>query len=158
MAQIGAGSYVVYSDGQNSIVLVYRGQSGGAWVVDFVAGTDPNGPRKSREYRDASGQATRLEVVDGPTLTFNPNNCTRTLGLCRFRQNGPEGQTLQIRQTELAPGGFSYSLALVMPDQTEFMLERGTMQIDALGVISDGRITGQDGPQKPMRLVQAVYR
>ena len=95
--RIGAGSHLVFDLGTHSITRAYRGPSGGAWLVDVVEGRDPNGPRLSRDYRDARGQLLRVDDATGLTLRFAPHNCQRTSGACLFIQTGPDGESQQGR-------------------------------------------------------------
>ena len=156
--RIGAGSYVVYSDGSRSFTNVYRGQTGPHWVVDLVEGADPNGPQISREYRDWLGQVVRIDYANGAVFRFNPHDCQRTPGPCIFTQTSPDGTTQQGRITTPTRNGYSYELKII-PDRGDAVLvSSGVMVLDAMGGFARGTITAQDGTVTVVRQVQAVYR
>ena len=157
--QIGAGSSLVIDLGTHSITQAYRGPSGGAWVVDVVEGRDPNGPRLSRDYRDARGQLLRVDYTTGLSLRFTPHNCQRTIGACLFIQTGPDDESQQGRLTAVTPEGLQYETTVfTRPGGDPILLERGDITLDAMGSSTGGQITAQDGSVMLVRLVQAVYR
>ena len=158
MDQIGAGSYVILSAGPRDFVQVYRGASGPYWVVDVIEGRDPNGPRTSREYRDALGQLVRVENADGVTFSFDPNNCQHTLGRCPFAQISPAGQTPMVRQTSATADGYGYQTFLFNGDGTPVLAETASISVDAMGSPLSGKITSQDGSVMRIGQLQAVYR
>jgi hypothetical protein len=158
MAAIGAGSYIIYSDGSQSFVQVYRGQSGPDWIVDLIPGTDPNGTRSSREYRDARGQMVRVDYASGMSLSFSPHNCQRVPGPCIFIQTGTQGRTQQGRLVTATQGGFRYELSIFDSQENPVLAESGEIVLDEMGSIRDGTITRQDGAVMRIRQVQAVYR
>ncbi len=158
MDQIGTGSYVILTAGARTFVQVFRGPSGPYWVVDVVDGQDPNGPRVSREYRDALGQMVRVENADGSQFSFAPNNCQHTLGTCQFTQTGPDGQTPMVRQSVATADGYSYQLFLFNGDGSPALAESTSIALDSMGSPLSGNITVQDGSVMRITQVQAVYR
>ena len=159
MADIGAGSYLVFDVGARRFTQVFRGPSGGLWVVDMIDGADPNGPRLSREIRNAQGQLVQVDYATGLTLEFTPHNCQRTLGPCLFIQTGPDGPSQQVRLTVATADGFSYESSIFPSPRSEpVLVGSGRMTLDALGSPAGGQITAQDGSVQQVMLVQAVYR
>lgn len=159
IADIGAGSYIVYQAGSHSFVQVYRGASGPFWVVDVVDGTDPNGSRLSREFRDARGQLVRVDYASGLSLRFNPHNCQRSVGACLFIQTGPDGDSQHGRLTTATADGYTYESSVFdRPGGNPVLAETGRIVLDAFGSNAAGQITAQDGTVTQVRLVQAVYR
>lgn len=158
MAAIGAGSYIIYNDGSQSFVQVYRGQSGQDWIVDLIPGPDPNGTRSSREYRDARGQLVRVDYATGMSMAFSPHNCQRVLGPCIFIQTGTQGRTQQGRLVTATREGFRYELSIFDSQENPVLAETGVMVLDEMGSFLEGTITRQDGTVTRIRQVQAVYR
>lgn len=157
--RIGAGSYLVFDAGDKQFTQVFRGLSGQDYVVDLIDGSDPNGPRLSREYRDGQGQLLRVDYDMGLSLRFSPHNCQRTLGACVFVQTGPDGQTQMGRLVTATPDGLSYQLSVFPSPRSEPVLaESGVVALDQMGSTAGGQITAQDGTVMQVRLVQAVYR
>ena len=157
--RIGASSDLEFDLGTRSITQVFRGPSGGAWVVDVVEGRDPNGPRLSRDYRDARGQLLRVDYATGLSSRFTPHNCQRTIGACLFIQTGPDGESQQGRLTAVTPEGLQYQTSVInRPGGDPIPVERGDITLDAMGSSTGSQITAQDGSVMQVRLVQAVYR
>jgi hypothetical protein len=158
MPAIGAGSYIIYTNGSQSFVQVFRGQTGSEWIVGVITGTDPNGTRVSREYRDARGQMLRVEYALGMSMAFTPNNCQRVPGPCIFIQTGTQGRTQQGQLVTVTRSGFSYELSIFDSQENPVLAESGEMVLDEMGSFLQGTITRQDGTVTQIRQVQAVYR
>lgn len=125
------------SDGARFELVLERLGSDGGRLWRVVSGDDPAAGEEatiSRFDENAEGQMLELRQV-GAHYRFLPHDCARTLGLCAFRIEGPQGVREFQRITGRDGKRWVYSLFEDRLDEPELVPVRiGAVTYDAAGV------------------------
>lgn len=146
------GEYVTIDQSQDGrIHHVFRGKSGGKYVLDSYRGKKPQGKPEFTTYLDKDGNYLRWVRKDGFEIRYHPHDCTRTLGQCSYTEAHSDGtNNARTRITKATKRGFSFKEY----DQSGKFLFGGQFDIDAHGWAGKGSIDGYRGKQR-YRLVKS---
>lgn len=104
------GQYQVVHTNEGAVLVNrYVGQVGDLFAFEVYFGTEPIGVPVEHVFTDASGQFVRSEQPNGRVSYFEPNDCSRTPGECRYvaRQNTGAAQSF-VQSTEPTSDGFRF--------------------------------------------------
>ncbi|WP_166417377.1 hypothetical protein [Cochlodiniinecator piscidefendens] len=140
------GSYVsIHQSGIGLIHHVFRGRDGNAHRVESYRGPAPEGIPEFTTYLDQHGNYVRWGNAEGIQAEYQPHNCVRTLGECRFTKTTANGEVSDwVRRTIATSDGYSYQLLREGDTEPTYS---GHAVLDARGVAGSGAVLGPRGPQ-----------
>ncbi|NOX73082.1 MAG: hypothetical protein GXP03_05510 [Alphaproteobacteria bacterium] len=80
------------------LVSRYVGPRDGLYLFELFYGLAPNDIPNERIFLDRDGQFVKSIFVSGATTTFEPHDCSRTLGACSFTMRTKDGKTFSYTQ------------------------------------------------------------
>ena len=142
---LNAGDYVSVSQSRDGLIHhMFVGSDRGNYVVQSYRGASPEGEPAFTTVLDRDGNYLLWEDQDGYQVRYEPHDCTRTLGTCRYTEIRPNN--LRVRWTRVTTAtevGFKY----VETDRNGGRKVTGEIALDARGVAGDGTVNGYFGGQ-----------
>ncbi|MHA3916448.1 hypothetical protein [Halovulum sp. GXIMD14793] len=108
----------IESSGQNrtTSTLVYRGAEDGSFVFDAFHNASSGQP-DSRIFQDEQGNTQKVVHHNGSMITYQPHDCGRVLGVCRYTVTYANGNSQSFQRTTRTDGdGFISEHVLVRED------------------------------------------
>ena len=141
MPAIDAGSWFAMQGPEGPSMHVFRGKKGANYIYDVVPGTDPNGDKAFRDFRDAKGNVRKRVLSDGRTVVYSPHNCQRTIGQCTFiesgsRIDGSRYKTNMVRVNTPKSKGFEFVQVAIAGNGTQIPVRSGVVKaLDKKGML-----------------------
>lgn len=141
------GDFVVLEQSQGPLLHhVFRGRSGNTFILETFHGPNANGQPNTITYLDRNGNRLRVVGSDGSSVTYDPHDCARTLGQCRFTKTDADGMTKEhLRRTQQRKHGFSFTLY----DAGTALLQEGAFNLSSRGFAVNGWIKDTAGWDLP---------
>lgn len=156
MSLIAPGSTVVMknSDG-DSFTQLFLGKHGDHYVYQTFAGTRAKGEPLRTTYTLENGNEVFEVGAFGEVTRYEPHNCMRTLGKCRFVTYLPDSNGVRYRrQTKAVSGGFEFSLFV---DKNDLVIS-GRAMLDKMGIAKSGVFSVPNGPGFSVRILRSKYK
>lgn len=140
------GDYVVINQTQaGRVTHVFMGKVGNAYVIESYKGKVKPGERDFTTYLDQDGNYLKFVYPDGSMYKYQPHDCKRVLGTCRYTEIAPDGTRQKLTHVARAiRGGFEFQ---VLHEDGEVKLE-GQVMLDEHGNAGDGFTRGGSRVEK----------
>ena len=151
---LNTGDYVTVDQSRSGrIHHVYSGRQGNNYVINSYRGATPTGTPAFTTLLDRNGNYLIWERADGYQVRYEPHDCTRTLGKCRYTEIRPNDERVRwTRITTATETGFKY----VETDRNGERKVSGEISIDERGFAGSGQVSGHFGAQT-FTLVEQHY-
>ncbi|WP_162617560.1 hypothetical protein [Yoonia maritima] len=142
---LSPGDYVSVHQSRSGLIHhMYNGRQGKDYLVESYRGQSPTGTPAFTTRLDGNGNYLSWQRSDGYEVRYQPHDCTRTLGKCRYTEIRPNEERIRwTRITTATNIGFKY----VETDTNGERRVTGEIAIDERGFAGSGQVSGHFGAQ-----------
>ncbi|PRY80337.1 hypothetical protein CLV80_101189 [Yoonia maritima] len=142
---LSPGDYVSVDQSRSGLIHhMYKGRQGNDYLIESYRGPSPTGTPAFTTRLDGNGNYLSWQRSDGYEVRYQPHDCTRTLGKCRYTEIRPNDERIRwTRITTATDTGFKY----VETDRNGERRVSGEIAIDERGIAGSGQVSGHFGAQ-----------
>lgn len=134
MRDFEVGAYIVHETDTGPRLRIIRGRENGLWVSEIIRDWTPDGDWVARNYHTINGNLVRQEYPNGRVIRYEPHNCSRVVGECRYTEIREDGRRTMLRISTPKDDGVAVDIYVVGDDDALGLFMRGTIILNEVGL------------------------